>query len=161
MPHYITISTSTSLHIVSGAKDEEEAYQLYLESKSVHQEGGFNLCKFVTNADSLQQIEEKEGSACSPRDDQSSVGPSDETYTKAILASAQPVHSGEQKILGVCWKVDNDQLRFGFVSIAHQARQLEPTKRNIVSIVGHFYDPLGFLSPIVIHFKLLFQDLAM
>ena len=27
-------------------------------------------------------------------------------------------------------------------------------KRNIVSIVGRFYDPLGFLSPVVICFKM-------
>lgn len=82
------------------------------------------------------------------------------TYTKATLAPAQPVHSGEQKTLGVCWNVDNDQLRFGFSNLAHQARQLEPTKRNVVSVVGRFYDPLGFLSPIVIRFKMLFQELC-
>ena len=147
--------------VVTGAKDEEEAYQLYLESKSVLQDGGFNLRKFVTNVNSLQlKIDGKEGSADSPCDNQSSVGPSDETYTKATLAPAQPVHSGDQKILGVCWNVDDDQLRFGFTDIAHQARQLEPTKRNIVSIVGRFYDPLGFLSPIVIRFKILFQELC-
>lgn len=147
--------------VVTGAKDEEEAYQLYLESKSVLKEGGFNLRKFVTNANSLQvKIDENEGSAHSPRDDQSSVGPTDETYTKATLAPGQPVLSGEQKILGVCWNVDDDQLRFGFANIAYQARQLEPTKRNIVSIVGRFYDPLGFLSPIVIRFKILFQELC-
>jgi len=93
----------------------------------------------VTNANSLQvKIDENEGSAHSPRDDQSSVGPTDETYTKATLAPGQPVLSGEQKILGVCWNVDDDQLHFGFANIAYQARQLEPTKRNVVSIVGRF-----------------------
>ena len=51
--------------------------------------------------------------------------PSDETYTKATLAPAQPVLSGEQK---VCWNVNEDQLRFGFANIAHHARQVEPTK---------------------------------
>ena len=72
----------------------------------------------------------------------------------------QPVHSGEQKILRVYWNVSGDQLHFGFASIPHQARQLEPTKRNIVSIVGRFYDPLGFLYLIVIRFKILFQELC-
>ena len=118
--------------IVTGAKDKEEAYQLYLESKSVLQDRGFNLRKFVTNTNSLLlRIDEKEGSADSLCDDQSSVGPSDETYTKATLAPGQSVHSGDQKILGVCWNVDDDQLHFGFATIAHQARQLEPTKWNI------------------------------
>ena len=58
-------------NVVTGAKDEEEAYQLYLESKSVFREGGFNLRKFVTNSDSLQlKIDEKERSIHSPHDDQ-------------------------------------------------------------------------------------------
>lgn len=53
--------------VVSGAKDEDEAYQFYLDSKNVLQEGGFNLRKFVTNAKSLQRkIDDKEGSAHSP-----------------------------------------------------------------------------------------------
>ena len=90
------------------------------------------------------------------------VGPSHEIYAKTTLDPAQPLHSGEQKILGVCWNVGDDQLHFGFADIAHQARQVEPTvtKRNVVSIVGRFYDPLGFLSPIVIRFKILFQELC-
>ena len=54
--------------VISGAKDEEEAYQLYLESKSILREGGFNLRKFVTNAKSLQQkIDEKDELAQSSR----------------------------------------------------------------------------------------------
>ena len=72
----------------------------------------------MTNSDSLQlKIDEKERSIHSPHDDQLSVGPSDETYAKATLVQVQPVLSGEQKILGVCWNVDDDQLHFGFAQI--------------------------------------------
>ena len=41
--------------------------------------------------------------------------------------------------------------------VAHMAK---PTKGHIVSIMGRFYDPLGFLSPVVISFKILFQELC-
>ena len=50
-------------NVVTGVNDEKEAYQLYLESKSVRR------IKFVTNANSLQlKIDEEEGSANSPGD---------------------------------------------------------------------------------------------
>ncbi len=72
--------------VVTGAKDTEEAYQLYLESKGVLKEGGFNLRTFVTNDDLLQQkIEENEEHTCEHK---LSVSPSDETCTKATLATA-------------------------------------------------------------------------
>ena len=35
-----------------------------------------------------------------------------------------------------------------------------PTKRKAVSLIGCFYDPLGFLSPITIRFKVLIQELC-
>ena len=44
--------------------------------------------------------------------------------------------------------------------IATLVKELEPTKRNLVSIVGRFYDPLGFVSPVVIQFKIFFQELC-
>lgn len=42
--------------------------------------------------------------------------------------------------------------------VAHLVKQLELTKRHIVSVVERIYDPLGYLSPIVVWFK--FQELA-
>ena len=44
--------------------------------------------------------------------------------------------------------------------IATLAKELEPTKRNVVSIVGRFYISLGFVSPVVIQFKIFFQELC-
>ena len=44
--------------------------------------------------------------------------------------------------------------------IATLAKELEPTKRNVVSIIGRFYIPLGFVSPVVIQFKIFFQELC-
>ena len=44
--------------------------------------------------------------------------------------------------------------------IAHLANQIEPTKRHIVSVIGRIYDPLGYLSPVVVRFKIFFQELC-
>ena len=77
-----------------------------------------------------------------------------------MLGSSQKILTGVQKVLGVRWCTSKDQITFRFDSTAQLARNLEPTKRNIVSIVGKFYDPLGFVSPVIIPFKVLFQQLC-
>ncbi len=70
------------------------------------------------------------------------------------------MQSGEHKSLGVRWNVATDQLCLGFDDIAWLAAKLEPMKRHIISIIGRFYDPLGVMSPIVIKFKMLLQELC-
>ena len=40
------------------------------------------------------------------------------------------------------------------------AVKLEPTKRNFVRVVGRFYDLIGVLSPIVVSFKVLIQEIC-
>lgn len=67
---------------------------------------------------------------------------------------------GEQKILGVKWCMETDHFVFDLSEVGRQARSLSPTKRHIVSLVGRIYDPLGFLSPVVIRLKSLFQELC-
>ena len=37
---------------------------------------------------------------------------------------------------------------------------IEPTKRHIISVTAKFYDPLGFVSPVIVQFKILFQELC-
>ncbi len=44
--------------------------------------------------------------------------------------------------------------------ITSAARELEPTKRNVIALVGKFYDPLGLLAPVVVLFKIFFQELS-
>ena len=56
--------------------------------------------------------------------------------------------------------VKTDQLILDVSEVGRQARNLSPTKRHIVSLAGRIYDPLGFLSPVVIRLKSLFQELC-
>lgn len=58
------------------------------------------------------------------------------------------------------WNVNSDQFVVDLVEIARLARSLEPTKRNIVSLVGKFYDPLGILAPVVVKFKMFLQTMC-
>ena len=63
-------------------------------------------------------------------------------------------------MLGICWNPVEDKLQFEVKEIAQLAKQVNPTKRTIVSIAAKFYDPLGIISPIVANFKLIVQELC-
>ena len=145
--------------IVTGASTEEEAFQLYADSKKILKDGAFNLRKFQTNSQSLQlKINAAETQSENLQDTQS---PSwEETYTDATLGKPHSSSAHTVKVLGVIWDPQEDFLHFGVADIAEAAVTTEPTKRNVVSIIGKFYDPLGFLAPVIIRFKRLFQKLC-
>ena len=150
--------------IVTGAESEEAAYELYKESKELLKGAGFNLRKFTSNSSQLREKVEREETPHSSDANPTPPVPSDtneseETYTRATLGGSQTLHSGEQKILGVRWNVNTDQFVVSLDEIARLARSLEPTKRNIVSLVGKFYDPLGILAPVV-KFKMFLQTMC-
>lgn len=150
--------------IVTGAESEEAAYELYKESKELLKGAGFNLRKFTSNSSRLRDKVEREKTPHSSDANPTPPVPSDnneseETYTRATLGGSQTLHSGEQKILGVRWNVNTDQFVVSLDEIARLARSLEPTKRNIVSLVGKFYDLLGILAPVVVNFKMFLQTM--
>lgn len=87
------------------------------------------------------------------------TGETEETYVSSTLGSSREQRSGERKVLGIRWDIAADQLVMSLEEIASAAKELEPTKRSIVSLVGKFSDPLC-LSPIVIQFKIFLQELC-
>ncbi len=149
------LSTSTYVDdIVTGGSNEEQAYHVYKESKKILEQGGFNLRKFSTNLTQLQERIDAE----TVDSESLSLGsePVEETYASSTLGSIQRLRPGEQKMLGVQWNIVSDRLVTNLDQIASAARELEPTMRNVVALVGKFYDPLG---PVVVLFKIFFQEL--
>ena len=141
-------------NLTTGADSDDEAHSVYSMSKQILKEGGFILRKFRSNSSSLQQkIDAIEGAS-------SSHSLAEESYTGATLGTPQLAGSQEAKILGVRWNPQTDCLIFSVSDIAQAALIVEATKRNVVSVVGRFYDPIGFLAPVVLRFKLLFQKLC-
>jgi len=57
----------------------------------------------------------------------------------------------------VGWNPVSDVLEFDLRGIANS---LQPTKQNIVGFASRFYDPLGFLSPVIVTLKIFFQELC-
>ena len=156
-----TLSRSTYVDdIVAGADSEDEAYQLYLESKEVLSHGSFNLRKFVSNSSHLQKrIDEREATLTSTPElhPPPSIGPAEESFSEVTIPTDSVNRPGEHKVLGVCWDVEGDQLIFDLTHLVEKAAKLQPTKRNVVSVIGQIYDPLGYLAPVTITFKILMQ----
>ena len=64
------------------------------------------------------------------------------------------------KVLGLTWDEEKDVL-FSILQIffkQHQNKNL--LKRNILSILSSFYDPTGFIQPLTVTMKVLFQDIC-
>lgn len=127
--------------VIAGARSETEAFTLYNQAKEIFKQGGFNLRKFQTNCHELQKrIKTAEG----------------------VLNTEVPTEfntvAPEVKILGVTWNYDTDNLVFELSDIAIAGEKLLPTKRNAVSLSGRFYDPLGFLAPVTIRFKVFSRN---
>ena len=139
--------------VISGAGTEDEAFDLYTQSKEIFRQGGFNLRKFLTNSKPLQtRIDLAEGLS-----ESKSIAIDPVTQ---VTHDTQPKEAEECKVLGVAWNPSNDSLVFDLSDLSRIAIDLQPTKRNVVSLIGRFYDPFGYLAPITIRFKILFQKLC-
>ena len=81
---------------------------------------------------------------------------------KTTLRGSQESSPGGVKVLGVLWRVKSDELIFDLSEIIKAAQECCcPTGRQVASIVGKVYDPLGMLSPLVTHLKVFLQDLSL
>ena len=80
--------------IVTGADNEEEAFQLFTESREILKERGFNLWKFCSNSTLLQMKVDGQGTM-----DHSASTYTDESYTHSTLGRGQSVRSGRGRCL--------------------------------------------------------------
>ena len=125
-----------------------------LRGSSVREDS--NLRRYLTNSKGLQErINPRE----SPEVDASPMQ-HEPTFFETTPGASQSQKTEEHKVLGVLWNPESDQFIFDVTDLARAAPELHPTKRNLVSVIGKFYDPLGFLSPVIIWFKILLQKLC-
>ena len=64
------------------------------------------------------------------------------------------------KVLGITWDHIEDTLNIGLQDAFEKAHAVTPTKRNILKIIASIYDPIGFLAPVVVNLKLIFQEIC-
>ena len=100
------------------------------------QRGGFHLTKWLTNNYELQQA----------------IPDSERLPTPEPLIFGGPLFG---RVLGMSWDVVDDQFKF---DVNLPAKPL--TRRGILSALSSLYDPLGFLSPVILLPKILLQSLC-
>ena len=60
-----------------------------------------------------------------------------------------------RKVLGITWNKNNDKFVFDFSNLTEITNEINPTKRNILKLIGIFFDPLGLISPMVFSIEIV------
>ena len=161
-PNFVD-KVSRSIYVddfVSGADEEDELYDLYQKCKVWLKKGGLYKRKFTCSCPALQQkIDHQEGLQLKVVQERLQTTEDDQTYTGSTLGDKQ-CQQETQKVLGVQWNSMDDHSVFDVRHFGQLAREMEPTRRNIVGIVASFYDPLGIISPVTVQLKIFPQELC-
>ncbi|KAK3745210.1 hypothetical protein QZH41_004249 [Actinostola sp. cb2023] len=113
-----------------------KAIRLTSQLRQLLARGGFRLTKWLSNNKAvLQSVPESERAATVKNLD------FDENLT--------------ERALGVQWNVQADTFNFKITN-----KNKPSTRRGILSIVSSVYDPLGFVSPVVLTAKMILQELC-
>lgn len=130
---------------LGNADSIEEARKLIQDIIYVHSKGGFTICNWISNTEEiLDNIDEKLKNQGQKR------------------VEGDPEKSIE-RILGVFWNPREDtfvfQIKFHKINKDILENKRRPTKREILKVVMSVFDPLGFLTNILIQGKILLQDI--
>ncbi|XP_055633238.1 uncharacterized protein LOC129773624 [Toxorhynchites rutilus septentrionalis] len=121
----------------------EQAVQLALDVKQVHEKAGFVIRHWMSNsAEVLLRIGEQN--------------------TKSVKSFTMDKGSNLERVLGMVWRPQEDVFVFSSAFRNDLQRLLEesivPTKRQLLSLVMSVFDPLGMVAPFVVHGKTIVQD---
>ena len=79
-----------------------------------------------------------------------------ESYAKTTTGNLERLEmKNRHKVLGLNWDCVSDKFTFKFEAL-RLAEGLEPTKRNFLKVTSSLFDPLGILSSVLVHMKVLF-----
>ena len=80
-----------------------------------------------------------------------------QSYTYSVLGGKHDINDEEeQKVLGILWNHKTDKLRVDMSKVVENARSPPLTKRSILSLVAQVFDPLGWITSVVILMNILF-----
>ena len=150
--------------LVTGEDDSNEAYKLFGKARERMANAGFRLRKWLTNdkdlRDKISAIENFSAKDTMSESKHMLAADSDESYAKQTLGIGSKLNSGHEKVLGLSWDIESDNFIFQFSRLADAAEKVDLTKRNLLSLLASQFDPIGWIGPIIIRMKMLFQDIC-
>lgn len=121
--------------------NEEEAVKKVDEIRRLHQEGGFEVVSWTSNSKLVV-------------DQFSELKTDERNLNKSVT----------DRVLGVWWNVTTDnftfKLKFHKVSDEILVGHKIPTKREVLRLVMSVFDPLGFLTNLVVRGRMILQQIC-
>lgn len=122
--------------ILSGAETISNALVLQKQLIDICKTAGFELRKWHSNSSAvLEAVTSSHGGRCTD-----------------LVSLASLENDKQTKVLGLQWNPVTDVFNFN-IQVSHS----KCTKRFILSEIAKIYDPLGFLSPVILYAKHLIQ----
>ena len=118
-------------NVLLGAGNVEEAYGIYLESKSIFGKASMNLREWISNSPEFLKM----------------------------LPESEIVKGSVIKTFGMPWNCKEDNLQVGGANFSVLGNT--PTKREVLKAVARVFDPLGLVTPVTFFGKVFLQELWM
>ena len=112
----------------------EDAIAMVKDLRSLLAKGGFRLTKWLSTSHEVMETIPDEEKSKSAQENMPSVGI-------------------RQNVLGVSWDVITDEFYFKV-----DVSDVRCTKRKMLSVTNFLYDPLGFVTPVVLKARLLYSE---
>ena len=125
------------------AETVEDAIKLARDVSMIHKEGGFFIRNFKSNSpevlQNLQDIEENPPEL-----------------------NNQSIELVTEKVLGMWWITETDEFTFS-LKLSRLNKDIlsgkkRPTKMDVLRTLMSIFDPFGFISPFVIHLKIILYE---
>ena len=114
-----------------GVESYEQGVELYKKVTSRFMEGKFNIRKWRTSNNNLQEF----------------------------INRQEQSKSSDEKVLGFHWNENADVFVINLSDYIKEAEKQAHTKRNMLKIIAGFYDLIGFIQPIIVSLK-IFQEIC-
>ncbi|XP_073959385.1 uncharacterized protein [Choristoneura fumiferana] len=120
-------------NLVIGADSIQEAQDIYNKTRMAFQQMSMNIRDWVSN---------------------------NQEFMHSIPKQLQANQTNEVKVLGLLWNVNRDTLTLNITEDHLNPVSPVDTKRKLLRTLARIYDPCGFVCPLILPMKLLFQDIC-